>query len=535
MRNILRVSLQTKILGLVISMLLFVIVTLTAIFAYWEVKQTKSQKGELALQVATTVSFMPSIKDAFTLEDPSLIIQPIAKEVEKEVGAEFVVIGNKNSIRYAHPDAWKIGRKMVGGDNDRALQKGEYYTSEATGTLGPSLRGKAPIRNSEGDIVGIVSVGFLIEDIQAAMYQKLWKISIVAFLILLVGVGWGVLLVRSIRKDTLGLEPKEIASLYRDRSAILYSIKEGIIAIDQDGNISMMNTSAQEMLHIPYDAIDLSIEEVFPNTKMLRVLQSGQQETDQEMLLGDRLVIVNRTPVVEQGEVIGVVASFRDKTEVQQMVQTLTEVRKYSEDLRSQTHEYTNKLYVLSGLLQLGNYQEARELLDEEVTIQQQQNRILFDQIEDETVQAILLGKISFASEKKIDFHVNEETELHALPSHIQPSLLITILGNLLDNAFDAVSQQQKKQVSFFATDIGKEIVLEVQDNGIGIETNQMDRIFHKGFTTSKEKGRGFGLSNVMDAIYHLEGSVEVNNAEEGGTVFSVFIPKQSSTKEVLG
>ena len=519
-------SLQTKILGLIISLLLFVIVLLTGIFAFVETKQTENQMGQLALQVAKTVSFMPSIKKAFELENPSQVIQPIAEQIREEVGAEFVVVGNNDSIRYSHPHIWKIGKKMVGGDNDLALLEGKYYTSKAVGTLGPSLRGKAPIFDDDGEIIGIVSVGFLIEDVRSAILKNLIKISFFSLFVLVLGVIGGVLLVRNIRKDTLGLEPHEIASLYRERNAILLSIREGIIAIDEKGIITMMNHSAREMLDLSEDCMNQLIDQVFPNTKMYRVLQSGVQEKDQEMVLRDRTVIVNRTPIIENNRVVGGVASFRDKTEVKEMINTLSEVRKYSEDLRAQTHEYTNKLYVLSGLLQLGHYEQAIQMIQSESTIHQHQNKILFDQIHDRTVQAILLGKISKASEKKISFTIDPDTFLHPLPVHIDISKLITILGNIIDNAFEAVNENKKKEVTFFATDMGNDIVFEVGDNGFGIDSDTTEEIFEKGYSTKMEKNRGYGLSNVKEIVDELHGTIEVQNQKKGGAIFSIFIPK---------
>ncbi|MDC3412012.1 ATP-binding protein [Terrihalobacillus insolitus] len=528
-----RISLQTKILTLIISLVLFVTIVLTGIIAYIQSQQTERNIGQRALQVATTVSFMPTIKNAFELEDPAVVIQPIAEKIREMVGAEFIVVGNAQSIRYSHPDSYKLGKRMVGGDNGKALIDGQYYTSKAVGSLGPSLRGKAPIFNDEGEIIGLVSVGFMIEDIKTIVFDKLLKISGFSLLVILLGVIGGIALTRNIRKDTLGLEPHQIASLYRDRNAILLSIKEGITAIDKNGNITMMNDAAQEILGLSEDWTDRKIEDILPNTKMYDVLKTGKKEKDTEMILRDRVVIVNRTPIIENGEVVGVVASFRDKTEIKEMLDTLSEVRRYSEDLRAQTHEYTNKLYVLSGLLQLGHYSEAIALIQTESEINQYQNRVLIGQIKDRTVQAILLGKIGKASEKKVKFEIDQNSSLSALPKRIDMSSLITILGNLLDNAIEAVEYQEEKRVVFFATDVGKDIVFDISDNGPGIKEEHAKFIFNKGFSTKKNKeDRGYGLSIVQEVVEELQGEMEVHNQKDGGAVFSIFIPKELTIKE---
>lgn len=527
MKKLFKVSLQTKLLGLIISLLLFVIIFLTGMYSYFESEQTENHMGQLALQVATTVSLMPGIKEAFSLNDPSKVIQPIAEKIREEVGAEFIVVGNRDSIRYAHPDSRKIGKKMVGGDNRKALVEGKYYTSKAIGSLGPSLRGKAPIFDDNGNIIGIVSVGFLIEDIKATIMSKWTKISIFSLIALCMGAFGAVLLARNIRKDTLGLEPHQIASLYRERNAILLSIKEGIIAIDEKGCITMLNNSAKDMLGLTDEAMNQPIERIFPNTKMYRVLKSGINDKDQEMVLMDRAVIVNRIPIVEKDQVVGVVASFRDKTEFKEMINTLSEVRKYSEELRAQTHEYTNKLYVISGLLQLGEYQEAIDLIQLESKNHQNQNRILFEQIHDRKVQAILLGKIGKASEKKIIFTIDENSSLNPLPEHIDISKLVMILGNIIDNAFEAVYQSETKEVTFFATDMGNDVVFEIVDSGNGIDSSNFAEIFNRGYSTKRGIDRGYGLATVKEVVNELGGHIEVQNQKVGGAIFSIYIPKE--------
>ncbi|WP_449539348.1 ATP-binding protein [Ferdinandcohnia sp. Marseille-Q9671] len=522
-----KVSLQTKLLTLIISILLFVIVFLTGIFSYFESKQTEQHIGQLALQVATTVSFMPEIQKAFQLENPSEVIQPMVEQIRKEVGAEFIIVGNNESIRYSHPQEWKIGKKMVGGDNGKALIKGEYYTSKATGSLGPSLRGKAPIIDSTGNIIGIVSVGFMQEDIRAVIFNRLIRYGMVALLVLLLAVGAGILLARNIRKDILGLEPYQIASLYRERNAILFSIKEGIIAVDENGKITLMNHTAMNILGLNDYSINKPIDEVIPNTEMYRVLESGIFESDQEMILKDKVVIVNRTPIIEKNKIVGVVASFRDKTEITEMVNTLSEVRKYSEDLRAQTHEFTNKLYAISGLLQLGEYKEAIDFIQTESTNHQIQSKILAEQIHDHKVQAILFGKIGKASENKITFIIDPNSCLKPLPKHIDLSKVITILGNIIDNAFEEVIKGTKREVAFFTTDIGNDIIFEVADTGNGIDFDKHRDLFLKGFSTKNGQNRGFGLASVMQVVSELNGTIEIHNQSSGGAVFSVFIPKE--------
>ncbi|TCP23483.1 CitB family two-component system sensor histidine kinase CitS [Scopulibacillus darangshiensis] len=523
----LKVSLQTKILGLVLSLVLFIIVLLTVIFTYIEAGQIERQKGRLALEVSKTVSFMPSVISAFELDDPAIKIQPIVDKIRRETGAEFIVVGNKDGIRYSHPIPARIGKHMKGGDNYRALKLGEYYTSKAIGSLGPSLRGKSPIYNKKGEIIGIVSVGFLLEDIKHQIVNNVINVTLVAVLVLSFAVFGSVLLARNIRKDTMGLEPYQIASLYKEREAVLQSVKEGILSVDKTGTITMLNQTARKLLNFRGDFHYLKIDDLLPQTHLYEVIKTGKPQVDKELQLENRTVIVNRTPIFDKEGVAGVVASFRDKTEVEQMINTLSEVKRYSEDLRAQTHEFTNKLYVLSGLLQLGEYDQAIEMIQNETTAFEFQNRILFDQIGDAKVQAILLGKLGKASEKKVAFNIDANTTLCSLPAHIRLSHLIIIIGNLLDNAFEAVSKCEHPEVSFFATDIGADIIFEINDNGVGISEEDRHQLFERGFTRKEGKEpRGYGLANTFEAVNELKGLIEVQSEAGEGAVFTVYLPK---------
>ncbi|TKV48945.1 sensor histidine kinase [Bacillus sp. PIC28] len=523
-----KVSLQTKIVSSIIALILFVVLLLAGIFVYIQSVDTKRQVEQLALQTAKSLSFMPAIKEAFQYNEHKSTIQSIAEQVREQAGADTVIIEDRFGVMYSHSNSELIGTKSNNPYNYEALTFGGYYTLEGNGTSGPALMAKAPIIVHNGDydqVVGVVTVEFLIKGIESNILSRTKEIMLFSLAVLLVGIVGGILLARSIRKDTLGLEPNEIAALYRERSAILLSIKEGIIAIDQNGFITMMNTSAEEMLHVNDDYMQQHISKVLPNFNMERVL-----ETDQEIAFQDKVFILNRTPILENNNTVGVVCSFRDKTELQNLVNTISEVRKYSEDLRAQTHEFTNKLFVLSGLLQLGHYKEAIEFIQQESNIHQSQNHILFHQIHDAKVQAILLGKLATASEKKIDFHIEGDSALHPLPDHIKVSHLITILGNIIDNAFDAVNEREEKRVSFFVTDIGHDIVFEVIDSGIGIPAEKISTIFQKGFST-KGTDRGYGLANVKEMVDLLEGTIEIQNEKNGGAIFTIYLPKNIERK----
>ncbi|RFU68185.1 sensor histidine kinase [Bacillus sp. V59.32b] len=490
----------------------------------------KKEKGNTALSVAQSVSHIPEIKEAFNEDNPASTIQPIAERIRKQIGAEFIVIGNRNEIRYSHPNPERLGQKMVGGDNGRVF-KGEPIISESTGTLGPSLRGKAPIQ-SDGRIIGVVSVGFLQKDIEEEVSSLQRKILYTTLFILLGGILIALLISLNIKKAIFGLEPKEIAWMYQEKHAILESIHEGIIAIDNEGRITVVNETAHQILHIPNDILlrGKRIEDVIEDTHLLDVVSTGQAEYDREFMIQGEVFVVNRIPILnKRGHVKGAVASLRNKSELSNLLQELSHIKSYAEGLRAQTHEYSNRLYTLLGLIQLGSYKEAIEFISKEVDVAQGFINFLMQEIPDPIIAGFILGKVSLASELKIHFTVDRESSFKDVPAEIGRETLVTIIGNLVNNAFEAVREngKEKKKVSLFLTDLGKELIIEVEDNGKGIAPEDYERIFQTGFTTKDSKSNaGIGLSLVQDAIESLGASITYSSNEGDGTVFTIAIPK---------
>ncbi|MBZ5752856.1 ATP-binding protein [Metabacillus rhizolycopersici] len=526
-----KIRLQTKILGLISTLILVIIILLASIFSYLQSVDTRNQVKQLALQSAKTISLMPELRGAIEKRDLEAHFRPIAEQVKDQIHAENIIIENREQIIYSHSNPSQVGRKSLDHTNYHALIFGGSNTFEVEREPGAVLIGKVPIVADYGDytrVIGTVSVEFLERDIYQNISSRIKTIVIASLIVLIVGIIGGIFLTRSIRKDTMGLEPHEISSLYRERSAILLSVKEGILAIDQKGAITLINHSARSMLNInEEDFIGQHVNQVLQNVKIGDVLQTGKTIHNEEVLINDKVFIFNLIPIIENKKVVGVVSSFRDKTELKKLIDTISEVREYSEGLRAQTHEYANKLYLLSGLLQLERYQEAFEVIQKESALHHHRSRILFNQIHDANVQAILLGKLGKASEKKINLEIDSESFVDPLPSHIEVTDIITIIGNLIDNAFDAVTHQKEKKVTFSITSIGNDIIIEVTDSGKGISEDLLGALFSLGYS-SKGKNRGYGLFNVQHIVESLGGTIEVNNEKNGGAIFTVYLPKKS-------
>ena len=489
--------------------------------------------GRVALNVSRSVSLSPIVsKGLIQLESDG--IQRYAESVRESTGASFVVVGDYEGKRYSHPVPERIGKYMVGGDNERALVQGQSYVSIAVGTLGPSLRGKVPIFSSEGEILGVVSVGYLIETVQDVIqpYQQrllFWILGLFA-----VGALGTWFIAREVKRSIFGLEPYEIAGLYRERTALLESIREGIIAINEKGDVTVMNHQAAQILGFsPEDALGRPIEKLLPETRMLEVLKTGKGEYDQEMLIEEEEVVVNRVPILEQDHVTGVVSSFRRAQEIDRLVQELTSIREYSEALRAQTHEYSNKLHTLAGLIQIGATQESLDLIGRESSGYNALLRQLSDQIHDPFLSAIIVGKYHRALELKTKLEIDPESSMSNIGHSSRSEKIITIIGNLLENALEASALVEGiKKVCLSMTDVGNDLIFEIEDSGPGISQEQQETIFDEGFTTKSGMGRGIGLRLVQKNLIQIHGHLTIGKSSLGGARFTAYIPKTIVNEE---
>ncbi|MBT3227086.1 MAG: sensor histidine kinase [Deltaproteobacteria bacterium] len=523
-------KLKTKLILFIIILVLFQVALIGIVSVNIISDITEEQIGKRALKVSQTVSLIPEIRENLISEDPKQRIQQIAEEIRKSTGAQFIVVGDHEGKRYSHPIKERLGKFMVGGDNRPALEEGKSYISKAVGTLGPSIRGKVPVFDSQGKVIGIVSVGYLLEDINTITSQYQYRVLLFLPFLILIGVLAAVMIANRVKEAILGLEPREIAALLQERTATLETVKEGVIAIDARGLITTINKTAFETIGLNPDkqALGRPILEIVPQTEMMEILKTGESHYDRELVIDDKEIIVNRIPIINEGAINGVVASFRRKDELDYLAKKLTQVEKYSELLRIQTHEYSNKLYTISGLVQIGHYQKAIDLISSETSGYQYLINFLMEVVPDPNLAGVILGKYSQAKELNVTLKIDPDSSMTDIPWHISREGIVTIVGNMLDNAFEAVKnlKESKRLVNLSMTDLGNDLIFEFDDAGPGIDQNDYEKIFEMGFSTKIGEGYGTGLYLVDRALKKLEGSISITSSDLGGAAFTVIIPK---------
>ena len=319
------------------------------------------------------------------------------------------------------------------------------------------------------------------------------------------------------------MEPQEIAKIVEERVAIFQALGEGIIAIDTTGRVTLINNEARRITVNDSKNIGLPLDEVVNIPGLVTTMLSGNVRENWELIINDTLVLATILPVRIKENIVGAVLTFRDKTEVKKMAEELTGVKTFIEALRAQNHEFQNKLHTIAGLLQLGNDQQALDYVFSVTEEQQEIIGFVSKKIKNASVAGLLLGKYNRAHELRLKLFFDPDCFLGDLPEHIEISKLVLILGNLLDNAFDALSGRDLAEVHCYVFQ-GDDLVISVEDTGPGINDLIIDRLFEWGFTTKEALNHGIGLSLVKKAVNSLDGTIELETGT-WGTRFLVKIP----------
>jgi two-component system, CitB family, sensor kinase len=480
-----------------------------------------------ALGVAQSVGADPAIGRAVAAGDRSGIVQARAEAVRRATGTSFVVVADRQGIRFSHPDPGLVGQH-VSTDPGPALH-GETVLAVQTGTLGRSARAKVPLRAADRRIVGEVSVGILESTIRGQLRSAIPVIALYGAIALAAGLLASMALAARLKRQTFGLELNEIADLLQEREATLRVIREGVVAVDPRGRVKVVNDEARRLLDLPPDAIGRPVHEVIEDARLADVLAGRLDGSDLILLRGERVLVANHVPVRHEGRELGGVTTLRDRTELEGLLRELDSVRDLTDAMRAQAHEFSNRLHTLSGLLQLGHDEEALSFIQEIAHADAALRDAVTERIRDPLVGALLLAKSAVASERGVELQLSDDT---LLDRHLRdPRALLTVLGNLIDNALDAARSGGREPavaaVALHVLDDGQ-LLLRVADSGLGVAPGERERIFEPGYSTktaARAGARGVGLSLVKRLVERRGGSIRVSQAPDGGAVFEVRLP----------
>ncbi|EMX4956960.1 ATP-binding protein [Raoultella planticola] len=525
-----KVSFQFK---LFISLVAFFSVLFALLGVYYYIDASHQLYQEMSTRAkiqAEEIALMPDLRQQVIEEDPQSLTSFMQK-IAARSDASFIVIGNAQGVHLfhsVHPE-W-VGTRLVGGDNQAVLE-GKSITTIRKGGLGVSLRSKAPIFAPSGRVVGIVSVGYLTSYLDSITLTKVINIFIAAVLLLIALFIFSWYFTRSIKKQIFSLEPREIGLLVRQQKAMMESIYEGVIVIDRHRRIEVINHAARSLLGLSQPARLLrgqSIDSVIAPQPFFASGEMLENDTHDELCRFNQLtVLASRVRIMLEESLQGWVITFRDRDEINSLSAQLSQVKRYVDNLRIMRHEQLNRMTTLSGLLHMGHYDEAIRYIQAQSEHAQELLDFISSRFSSPTLCGLLLGKAARAREKGVALSFDPACQLdRPLPSLIE-SELISIIGNLLDNAIEATQRAElpHEPVEVLIQLNARELMIEVADRGIGIDPAIRDHIFERGITTKTRGDHGIGLYLIEHYVTQAGGTIEVADNSPRGAIFTLFIP----------
>lgn len=522
-------KLSTRITLFIVLILIFSLGSMT-ILSYYQMKGIfNDQLEEKLMNIAAYVSEDYMVKEAFKDKKKLPDLNEHIEKIRQDTDVDFITVFDMNSIRLTHPVRDNIGKHFKGGDQIKVLTEAENYISEAEGTLGASMRAFTPIFY-EGEQIGGVCVGNTIEEIERGTIKKIEQFIPFICLGLALGISCAFILASNIKDEILGLEPKEIALLLKEKEAILENVKEGIITLNESGNIIQYNKEAARILGLTDKDIDINSNEFICKIDSCFAQKCAKGNNDFEVKIRPGVTILCKYNVLkdDKDRMIGQVINFRDLTEVKKMSEELTGIKKMAWSLRAQNHEFMNKLHTISGLIQLEEYDEAIKYIFKTSNSGDDIARTITGKIKNTNIAALLLAKYYKAEELRITFEINKDSCLNKIPANISDYDLDSVIGNLIENSFDAVSVDGTGRVGVKIAEINGVLILEISDNGPGIPDDVRKKIYERNFST-KSIQRGYGLYIVKNTVENANGAIDlsVNN----GTAWHIEIPMEVGDK----
>ncbi|MBC4754342.1 citrate sensor histidine kinase CitA [Klebsiella variicola] len=486
------------------------------------------QVGQRALIQAMQISAMPELVEAVQKRDLARI-KALIDPMRSFSDATYITVGDASGQRLYHVNPDEIGKSMEGGDSDEALINAKSYVSVRKGSLGSSLRGKSPIQDATGKVIGIVSVGYTIEQLENWLSLQISSLLIPMAIMLLLLLYCARRFSLHIKKQMLNMEPQQLSQLLIQQSVLFESVFEGLIAIDSGYKITAINQTARRLLNLSQPETTLigkGINNVISQETFFYDAPQANKK-DEIVTFNQIKVIASRMAVILNNEPQGWVISFRSKDDINTLSLQLSQVQQYADNLRAVQHEHRNLISTIAGLLFLKRYNHALDLIQQQSESHQKVIDFIARNFQDNHLAGLLIGKYYRAKELGLELVFDPACFVDRLPTALSHSEWISIVGNLLDNAYNASLRQPQgsRQIECLINSDGHEVIIEIADQGCGIDETLRDRIFERGVTSSASKDHGIGLWLVRSYVEQAGGSIVVENNIPFGTIFTLYIP----------
>lgn len=518
-----RLPLARQLLVLQVVLILAVLGVVVAITYAQSTADYQRSTGNRLLGLAETFATDQVVRSALRGDLPLSAVPPAAARTQSVSGADFVVVVNEDGEVIASQDPSHVGEPWAFASSD--VLSGRAWVGSATlpdGRL--SMQAHVAVLDPENrGRLGYVVIGSYSPSVADRLTGAVPDLLIYLGVASALGLLGSVLLANRIKRQTLGLEPRDIAGLVEHREALLYGIKEGVLGLDLDHRVTIVNAEAIELLDLPENAVGQRLEKLGLDPMVVEALTDKRRTPDRILDTSARHLVLNRMPVTSRGRVIGAVVTLRDRTELWGLRQELDVTRHTADALRAQTHEFSNRLHTIAGLLRLGHVQRAQRYVTDVQTGHNQFLKAVTSRIDDPTLAALVVAKGSLASERGVDLVVDEDSHVGKLTLDLAATLE-TVIGNFVDNALDACAGTPGREIRLHIAETDDSIWIEVSDNGPGVDDAVLHTIFEHGVSTkTSDQPRGIGLALAKSVCEQRGGHVAVHN--DGGAVFTADIP----------
>ncbi|MFF6977341.1 ATP-binding protein [Streptomyces sp. NPDC008343] len=528
---------QTLAGELLVWQLAIVVIVLAAVAAV-SLAQSKATfdrvEGRRVTALAEEMAGNPLVRTQLVRPAPAEMLAPLLQSTLTRSGVTSAAVANAHGKIVAATDPTLVGTRMPSDGPQVAGGRGWSGELPVSGVI--QLVAQAPVLGAElgnaGDHLGTVMIGRA----SPSVWQRLVGASSYLLVYLgvasVLGVAGSWLLARRIKRQTFGMEPREIAGLAEHREAMLFGIAEGVVALDPQQRLTLVNSVGRRLLDLPENCVGMSLADLGIEGRLYDVLAGTAPEgepgdlerRDEVVVRRGRVLVMNRMDVTKEGRRLGSVTTLRDRTELAQLERELGSFRSTTELLRAQAHEFSNQLHTISGLIQIGEHDEVvryvralrkhRESLDLNLT----------SRVRDRAVAALLMAKSALAAERKVRLKISERTALDRLEP-TDSADVATVLGNLVDNAVDAAASgsragddDHEAWVEVELRQDASSVEIVVRDSGPGVAPELAQEVFSHGFTTKAAQGgdRGIGLALTRLVCKRRGGEVSVTNTQAG-------------------
>jgi sensor histidine kinase regulating citrate/malate metabolism len=502
-----RMSLAGQFLLLQLGIVLLVVSAVAAVSITESDAAFRREEGARLRSVGENAAINRTVR--VRLGDPTgqEALAAVAESARAVSGASYVLITDATGRLVTGPDA---GTPAILGASD-ALSGRSWVGVVDDGSK--ALVAHVPVLDErDGHFLGLIVVGrsypTLPEQLAAAGTNLLTYLLLGGAL----GVAGSLLLARRVKRQTLGLEPREITGLVEHREAMLHGIKEGVVGTDAADRITLVNDEAVRLLGLQDSPVGRSLHTQPMEPRLLDVLTGRVTGVDRIVLSDDRVLVLNRRPVVVRGRQVGSVTTLRDRTELTALRRELDASRQTTDTLRAQAHEFSNRLHTIAGLVELGEHDEVVRYIARASQVHEALDRDVTTRIQDPALAALLIAKASLAAEQGVQLMILPESDLPPVDERLSGDL-VTVVGNLVDNALDASGPGGRVEVTVRAVD--GEVRITVGDSGPGVPPELVDEVFRQGYSTKDETQghHGLGLALARLICQHRGGSIGVRGS----------------------